>query len=157
MTEAIVERVHRYILDGDDANLRRLLGVAPDTREMARSALRRTGVPHGWKAIDFGCGLIRGLAVLAEMVDPAGRVVGVDFSEPAIRRTRAMVTTLALENVERVVGEVHQATACRQPGKPPPERKPLPPVSARQQSVAGARPQPLWSSHHPGGHGSEQP
>ena len=41
MAEAIAERVRRYILDGSDEDLRRLLGVAETTKEMARSAFRR--------------------------------------------------------------------------------------------------------------------
>ena len=91
MAEAIAERVRRYILDGSDEDLRRLLGVAETTREMARSAFRRVGMQEGWHVIDCGCGPIGGLAVMAEMVGPAGRVVGVDFSEPAIQRARSVV------------------------------------------------------------------
>jgi hypothetical protein len=48
MAEAIAERVRRYILDGSDEDLRRLLGVAESTREMARSAFRRVGMQEGW-------------------------------------------------------------------------------------------------------------
>ena len=96
MAEAIAERVRRYILDGSDEDLRRLLGVAESTREMARSAFRRVGMQEGWHVIDCGCGPIGGLAVMAEMAGPAGRVVGVDFSEPAIRRARSVVAALQL-------------------------------------------------------------
>ena len=82
MTETIVDRVQRYILDGDDTDLRRLLGVAQGCREMARSASRRVGVQRRWTVIDCGCGPIGGLAVLAELVGPSGRVVGVDSGSP---------------------------------------------------------------------------
>ncbi len=71
MPEAIAERVRRYILDGSDEDLRRLLGVAESAREMARSAFRRAGMQEGWHVIDCGCGPIGGLAVMAEMVDLA--------------------------------------------------------------------------------------
>ena len=47
MTEAIGDRVRRYILDGTDEDPRRLLGVAETTREMARSAFRRVGMQEG--------------------------------------------------------------------------------------------------------------
>jgi hypothetical protein len=47
MAEAIAERVRRYILDGGDEDLRRLLGVAETAREMARSAFRRVGMGEG--------------------------------------------------------------------------------------------------------------
>jgi ubiquinone/menaquinone biosynthesis C-methylase UbiE len=108
MAEAIAERVRRYILDGSDEDLRRLLGVAEATREMARSAFRRVGMQEGWHAIDCGCGPIGGLAVIAEMVGPAGRVVGVDFSEPAVQRARSVVAALELGNVELFAGDFHE-------------------------------------------------
>ena len=108
MAEAIAERVRRYILDGSDEDLRRLLGVAETTKEMARSAFRRVGMQEGWHAIDCGCGPIGGLAVMAEMVGPAGRVVGVDFSEPTIQRARSVVAALELGNVELFAGDIHE-------------------------------------------------
>ena len=111
MAEAIAERVRRYILDGSDEDLRRLLGVAESTREMARSAFRRVGMQEGWHAIDCGCGPIGGLAVMAEMVGPAGRVVGVDFSEPTIQRARSVVAALGLGNVELFAGDIHEFDA----------------------------------------------
>jgi hypothetical protein len=55
--EAIAERVRRYILDGSDEDLRRLLGVAEIAGEQARSAFRRVGMQEGWHAIDCGCGV----------------------------------------------------------------------------------------------------
>ncbi|HEX6676275.1 MAG TPA: methyltransferase domain-containing protein [Actinomycetes bacterium] len=89
MAEAIAERVQRYILDGSDADLRRLLGISQFSGEMARAAFRRVGMQEGWKAIDCGCGPIGGLAVMAELVGPGGRVVGVDASEAAVRQLDA--------------------------------------------------------------------
>jgi SAM-dependent methyltransferase len=112
MAEAITERVRRYILDGSDEDLRRLLGVAETTREMARSAFRKVGMQEGWHAIDCGCGPVGGLAVMAEMVGPAGRVVGVDFSEPTIQRARSVVAALGLGNVELFAGDIHEFDAA---------------------------------------------
>ena len=112
MAEAIAERVRRYILDGGDEDLRRLLGVAETAREMARSAFRRVGMQEGWHVIDCGCGPIGGLAVMAELVGPAGRVVGVDFSEPAIERARSVAAALELGNVELFAGDIHELGAA---------------------------------------------
>ena len=112
MAEAITERVRRYILDGSDEDLRRLLSIAETTGEMARSAFRRVGMQEGWHAIDCGCGPLGGLAVMAEMVGPAGRVVGVDFSEPAIQRARSVVAALQLGNVELFAGDIHELGAA---------------------------------------------
>jgi SAM-dependent methyltransferase len=108
MAEPIADRVRRYILDGSDEDLRRLLGVAETAREMARSAFRRVGMEEGWQVIDCGCGPIGGLAVMAEMVGPAGRVVGVDFSEPTIERARSVIAALELSNVDLFAGDIHE-------------------------------------------------
>ena len=103
MADATVDQVRRYILDGSDDDLRRLLSLSESFAEDARRALlRRVGVGPGWTVIDCGCGPIGGLAILAEMVGPAGRVVGVDFSEPTTQRARSVMAALGLENVELV-------------------------------------------------------
>ena len=112
MADAITERVRRYILNGSDEDLRRLLGVAESTREMARSAFHRVGMQEGWHVIACGYGPIGGLAVMAEMASPAGRVVGVDFSELAIQRARSVVTALGLGNVELFAGDIHDLGAA---------------------------------------------
>jgi cyclopropane fatty-acyl-phospholipid synthase-like methyltransferase len=78
-----VDQVRRYILDGSDDDLRRRLSLSESSAENARRALRQVGLGPGWTVIDCGCGPIGGLAILAEMVGPAGRVVGVDYCEPA--------------------------------------------------------------------------
>ena len=72
MAGAIVERVRRYILDGSDEDLRRLLSISQLTAEAARRAFRRVGVYEGCTAIDCGCGPVGGLAVPAEMVARPG-------------------------------------------------------------------------------------
>ena len=38
MAEAVAERVRRYIFDGTDQDLRRLLGISELSAEMARAA-----------------------------------------------------------------------------------------------------------------------
>ena len=112
MAEEVTERVSRYILDGSDQDLRRLLSGAELGAENARTAFRRVGVQPGWNVIDCGCGPIGGLAVLAEMVGPAGRVVGVDVSPAAVQRARAVVTALELGIVEVVAGDLHDLDAA---------------------------------------------
>ncbi len=108
MAEAIAERVSRYILDGSDDDLRRLLGIAQLLEDMARRAFQRVGIKEGWSAIECGCGPIGALAVTAELVGSSGRVVGIDFGESTVQRARSVVATLALENVEVVAADVHE-------------------------------------------------
>jgi ubiquinone/menaquinone biosynthesis C-methylase UbiE len=112
MAEAIAKRVRRYILDGSDEDLRRLLSIADLTGEMARSAFRRVGMKEGWKAVDCGCGPIGGLAVMAEMVGPPGQVVGIDLSESTIQRAGSVVAALELGNVKLFAGDIHELDAA---------------------------------------------
>jgi ubiquinone/menaquinone biosynthesis C-methylase UbiE len=108
MSDAIADRVRRYILDGGDADLQRLMGVSEAFAEPARRAFTRAGVTEGWTVIDCGCGPMGAIAVLAEMVGPTGRVVGVDFSEAAISRARSIADALGLENVDLHSGDIHE-------------------------------------------------
>ena len=108
MAEPVAERVRRYIFDGTDQDLRRLLGISEISAEMARTAFRRVGLQEGWNGIDCGCGPIGGLAVMAEMAGPAGRIVGVDFNEAAVQRARTVVSALELGNVEVIAGDLHE-------------------------------------------------
>jgi hypothetical protein len=102
-------------LDGGDEDLRRLLTVSEVTAEPARRAFLRVGVSAGWTAIDCGCGPLGGLAVLAELVGPAGRVAGVDSSDSTIQRARSAVTALGLENVDLIAGDIHDLNPTAQP------------------------------------------
>jgi ubiquinone/menaquinone biosynthesis C-methylase UbiE len=108
MTSSTPERVRQYIHDGTDEDLRRLLTIAEVHADPARAAFRRLGIEQGWSAIDCGCGPIGGLAVLAEMVGPTGRVVGIDVSEPTVQRARSVLATLGLDNVEVIVGDINE-------------------------------------------------
>jgi ubiquinone/menaquinone biosynthesis C-methylase UbiE len=107
MSETIGERMRRYVLDSSDEDLQRLLSIAELSAEPTRTAFRKIGMKPGWRVIDCGCGPLGALAVMAEMVGPKGRVVGIDFSEPAVQRARSIASTLALDNVEVRVGDVH--------------------------------------------------
>jgi SAM-dependent methyltransferase len=49
---------------------------------------------------------------MAEMVGPGGRVVGVDFSEPAVKQARAVASALGLGNVQVVAGDLHDLDAA---------------------------------------------
>lgn len=106
MAEVPAGQVQRYILEGSDEELRRLLGVSEMTAGAARRAFIRAGVSPGWAAIDCGCGPIGALAVLSEMVGPAGRVVGVDVSELAVTRARSAAAALQLGNTEVFAGDI---------------------------------------------------
>src|SRR3984957_4267015 len=108
MAETVAGRVRRYILDGSDDDLRRLLGIAEISAEMARAAFGRLGVQPGWTAIDCGCGPIGGLAGMAGAGGAPGGGIGGGFNPAAVQRARAVVSALELGNVEVVAGDLHE-------------------------------------------------
>lgn len=105
------DRIQRYILDGRDEDLQRLLRLSQVMAQTARAGLRRAGLERGWSAIDCGCGPIGALAELAEMTGPGGRVVGVDANDQAVQRARVATKELGLDNVEVVAGDLHEIEA----------------------------------------------
>jgi SAM-dependent methyltransferase len=107
MTGAVAARVGRYILDGSDADLRRLLDIAQISEDAAQAALSSVGVQEGWRALECGCGPIGALPVLADLVGPSGRVLGLDFVESTVRRARSVIAELALDNVDVRVADVN--------------------------------------------------
>jgi len=107
MTEEIAGRASRYILEGDDEDLRRLLAFSEVISAPARRAFGRAGLSDGWAAIDCGCGPIGALVDMADMAGPRGRVVGVDVSAVAIERAQSVAARLGLDNVELVTGDIH--------------------------------------------------
>jgi SAM-dependent methyltransferase len=107
MTGAEAGHAHRYILDGSDADLRRLLAIGQITEDAARGAVARVDVQGGWRALECGCGPIGALPVLADIVGSRGRVLGVDFVESTVDRARAAIAELGLDNVDVRVGDVN--------------------------------------------------
>lgn len=103
------DRIQRYILDGGDEDLRRLLRLSQVMAQAARAGLRRASLGQGWSAIDCGCGPIGALVELSEMTGPSGRVVGIDANEQAVQGARKAAKELGLDNVEVVAGDLHEA------------------------------------------------
>ena len=54
MADATADQGRRYVLDGSDEDLRRLLSLSESFAEHARRAFRRVGVGPGWTVIDCG-------------------------------------------------------------------------------------------------------
>ena len=108
MTDTVGQRVQRYILDGSDDDLKRLVGASELLAESSRAALRRSGIQAGWSVIECGCGPVGALTVMAELAGRAGRVVGVELNPAAVRRAQSVVDTLGLDNVRVIAGDVNE-------------------------------------------------
>jgi SAM-dependent methyltransferase len=107
MADSIAERISRYVLDGSDEDLRRLLGISELMADHTRAAIMRTGIKPGWNVIECGCGPLGALGVLAELVGSQGRVVGIDFHEASVARCRSVLEVLHVDNCEVVVSDIH--------------------------------------------------
>jgi hypothetical protein len=70
VTESINQRVHKYLLDGSDEDLKRLLVISEHMAERARTALRRSGIQAGWDVVECGCGPVGALPVIADGSGP---------------------------------------------------------------------------------------
>ncbi len=107
MRDSIAERISRYVLDGSDEDLRRLLGISELMADHTRAAIMRTGIKPGWNVIECGCGPLGALGVLAELVGSQGRVVGIDFNEASVARCRSVLEMLYVNNGEVFVADIH--------------------------------------------------
>ena len=59
----------------------------------ARRVLEQAGIQRGMRVADLGCGVGMVTQLLAELVGPAGHVVGVDFSGAQIKQARELLPT----------------------------------------------------------------
>jgi SAM-dependent methyltransferase len=76
---------------------------------LGRAALERLNVRPGERALDVGCGAGQSTLELAELVAAPGSVVGVDVSEPLLRRAKERVVAAELSNVELVLANAASA------------------------------------------------
>ncbi|HEX7829139.1 MAG TPA: class I SAM-dependent methyltransferase [Thermoanaerobaculia bacterium] len=95
----------QYALGASDAEHQRLINLASHEQDRVVDACRRAGVREGATAIDFGCGPLGALTALASVVGPRGTVIGIDASDAAIAKARAMLSTFP--NVRFVQADVN--------------------------------------------------
>jgi SAM-dependent methyltransferase len=100
-----------YQLGSDAAELKRLdlqgRVLAPATRYILTAA----GVGRGMRVLDLGSGAGDVAFLAAELVGPAGEVVGVDQSSDAVSRALARASERGLSNVRFLVGDIHDRVA----------------------------------------------
>jgi 2-polyprenyl-3-methyl-5-hydroxy-6-metoxy-1,4-benzoquinol methylase len=70
-----------YLMESEDENIR--LDVKTDPLAVRRQAIW-CGVKPGMRILDAGCGPGKTTALLHEMIQPGGNIVGIDFSEARI-------------------------------------------------------------------------
>jgi SAM-dependent methyltransferase len=112
MTDTAGDLVQRYLLDGGDEDLKRLLAVSEAMAGPARTALLRSGIGPGWNVIECGCGPVGALTVLADLVGESGRVTGVDLNPAAVQRAQSVTASLGLGWVQAVVADADDLDAA---------------------------------------------
>jgi ubiquinone/menaquinone biosynthesis C-methylase UbiE len=90
----------RYVIAGGEAGWRRLNLLAHTMAPTTRALLVDAGVGTGMACIDVGCGGGHVTQILAEMVGPSGRVVGIDFDPVKLAAATADAERAGLRNVE---------------------------------------------------------
>ena len=98
-----------YPLGRDDAETRRLVLqhqlYAPLTREVFTAA----GITRGMTVLDVGSGAGDVALLLADIVGPQGRVVGIDVHADILEQARRRVAAAGWTNVAFTAGDVHTA------------------------------------------------
>jgi SAM-dependent methyltransferase len=80
-----------YVLATGDAAANRLRILHNVYGPGARELLVRAGIQPGMSVVDLGCGVGMTTQLLAELVGPAGEVVGVDYSAAQVEQARALL------------------------------------------------------------------
>jgi ubiquinone/menaquinone biosynthesis C-methylase UbiE len=90
----------QYVIAGGEAGWRRLRLLARAMAPTTRAHLVDAGVREGMTCIDVGCGGGHVTRMLAEMVGPSGRVVGIDFDAVKLAAAAAEIERAGMRNIE---------------------------------------------------------
>lgn len=80
-----------YVLATGDAAANRLRILHNAYGPGARELLLRAGIKPGMRVVDLGCGVGMTTQLLAELVGPTGKVIGVDYSAAQVKQARALL------------------------------------------------------------------
>lgn len=95
-----------YALGRSDDEHARLTEQANFLRPLTERFFTRAGIAPGMKVLDVGSGVGDVAFLLAALVGPAGKVVGVDMDAAALEKARKRAEQLELRNVEFVHGDI---------------------------------------------------
>lgn len=92
-------RTDDYVMGSTDSELRRLGTISALYHDITRRWLEKSGIGAGMSVVDAGCGPGDVALLAAEMVGPAGSVVGVDGSVEALDLARSRAESAGLGNI----------------------------------------------------------
>lgn len=95
-----------YVFGSSASEHRRLMMQANIFRECSHNFLAHCGISEGMKIIDLGCGVGDFTFLLARLVGPRGKVIGLDFDQEAILLARERAEKMGFGNVEFTLADV---------------------------------------------------
>jgi ubiquinone/menaquinone biosynthesis C-methylase UbiE len=98
-----------YALGRSDDEHARLTEQANFLRPLTERFFEKAGIAPGMKVLDVGSGVGDVAFLLAELVGPDGKIVGVDMDGAALEKAKKRAGQLKLRNVEFVHGDIRTA------------------------------------------------
>ena len=95
-----------YPIGENDSQTRRLITQAQLYNPFTRAFFQAAGISRGMKVLELGSGVGDVSLVLAELVGPSGRVVGVELKAAAVETARARLAAIGWRNVEYRTGAI---------------------------------------------------
>jgi SAM-dependent methyltransferase len=99
----------QYSLGSDPAELSRLNHQGRVLAQATRMIFERSGIAPGMRVLDLGSGAGDVAFLVADLVGPAGRVIGIDLSPDACAKAAEGARERGLQNTEFLVGDIHDA------------------------------------------------
>jgi 2-polyprenyl-3-methyl-5-hydroxy-6-metoxy-1,4-benzoquinol methylase len=106
---ASLKAADTYVLGRSEAETRRLMLQHRVYGPLTRRLFEAAGIGAGMKVLDVGSGAGDVALLLADMVGPTGRVVGIDTNAEILQTARARVDAAGLTNVTFQVEDVMNA------------------------------------------------
>ena len=98
MTE-LATNASDYVMGHTDRERHRLSAQAAILAPITEQLLRRAGVGHGMRIVDFGCGVGDVSMIAARLIGASGQVTGIDIDEAALSIARQRALEDELPNV----------------------------------------------------------
>src|SRR5512136_2803397 len=95
-----------YPIGENDLQTRRLITQAQLYNSSTRAFFQAAGIGQGMKVLELGSGVGDVSLVLADLVGPSGRIIGVELKSAAVEAAQARMAMAGWRNIEYVVGDI---------------------------------------------------
>jgi ubiquinone/menaquinone biosynthesis C-methylase UbiE len=98
-----------YVLGRSERETKRLQQQGDMTGPMTRTLLQRAGISTGMRVLELGSGAGDVALIAAELVGPAGSVVGVDANPAVLERARERARLAGMTHLSFVASDIREA------------------------------------------------